>query len=500
MSRRILQILGYIERSSSDNAWLSTVFIVGVGRALMELSFASVPRNHNLLSVLTSVTFYLEATLLVAWVLCAAARVAWERAVACASTGLFVGLLPPVIDVLIAGPGAGRYGYFYRPLSEWPVLLFDASVSTAGESSVLWLSLFLIALYTTLRTGKASRGVLALLLGYAVVVLLATLPEVVWATFGSEIIAAWPTAAEAREFNAFAVQLVVCMVAYLFHKRSAFGRIASRIPHVLPFIGLVTLGAVTRRSEDARAVVLVTVWSALLVVAVLAVVMLSAVVSNDALDADKGHPSSSLRRPDAVFFQMCAGMVCVASFEYSPRVGLAVIGALTLSYVYHDLQIGGKSRFPLNVTIEAGWAWCSFVAGYYCHPAFTKAMLAPSMLLAAGIFGGWLLFSGFKDYKDIRFDRKVGNHTMYTVALGAGLSLRKVHLGMVVFLVASLGGGLFCIGWTWGAGWGLIGAAVGAAITALSLLGAPEPKSIRNFLGGVTLCVAGITFQVLLPR
>lgn len=489
-------LLASLERARPVSNILMLAAAVGIGRATLELTLGRVPTNHSLLSILTSVTFYFEALMLFASALRWTARLSWPSAMSVASLGLVLGLVPPLLDVAIAGPGSGSYSYYFGGVGDWPILLYDAKVVSIGETLALWLSILSLTAYTLLRTREVGRAILGFLLSYATVFVLAVLPELTWMHLNAPMRLVWQTMRDAREVSAIATQALVGLAIYLVHRTGAAVRISRRLLHAVPFLCLTMLGVCFRYSEGGLGGTLAHPITGIVAVGFMATITLSAIVSNDALDAELGQPVSTLRSADATVFACSATLFAIIGFMLSPRLGLPLLTALALSYLYHDKHCCGKARFPLNCLIEGGWAGCAFTTGYYCHPKLGGHMTTGATLVAACAFGAWALFSVFKDYKDVRFDKRMRTQTAYTIAVTHGWKLRTLHRLLVAFFTLVSLSALGAAWLAWGAGTGLWLGFGGVGLMCVALTRSPSNKHFQYFLAGVCIHVTGISWLV----
>lgn len=475
-----------------------------VGFARMELELLILGRPvSNVASLVNNVAFYLHVTYLFGLLAARVTGKALESVLGIVLVGVFLGLLPPVLDVFSLGLSSGRYTYVDGGFASWKWTLLDPAHFSLGESITLWLVVLLMTIYVAEVTRSVARTAAAAIGAYAIVMFIAMVPN-------SLVRAMLPMnsgATSAQQLGLLsALQLVAAQAAYLVARRPLLRRVFFRMPHAFPFVTLVFLGSAVSARYSALAVA-PPARLALTTVLALCIVQLcvAAIVQNDAFDAaeDRGRKIEDVTREDAYFFTAIAALLVLAALPVSALVAapLAIFLATAIAYSFPFFR--AKRCFPINYSCEGVWAWSSFVLGASVTPLVLNRMKPSVEFLVASllVFGGFFAFNAFKDYKDIRADHRARNQTFYVLALVRGLRLRPLHRGLsVVFLIALLiPPALLLV--TGGASVSTVVVSVATIpIVARALLGPPRGSSVRAFLWGVTVYLVALTGSIELSR
>jgi hypothetical protein len=483
-------------------AVLSVACFVGFARTELELLTLGRP-GSTVASLVNNVAFYLHVAYLFGLLAARAARKPLELVLGVVLIGVFVGVLPPVIDLLLFGLDAGRYTYVAGGLKSWKWSLIDPAHFSLGESIVLWSVVLLLTIYVAEVTRSLARTLSAAVGSYAVVTFISMGPS-------SLVEAVAPLSGgitSAQQLGLLSVvQLLVAQAAYLGARGDLFRRVLVRMPHALPFVALVFLGSSIAALYSPEPIAtstrfLITSLLALLI----AQLCVTALVHNDAFDVaeDRGRKTADVSRDDAYFFTAMALLTIFAALAVSALVAAPLAIFLTVSIVYSFPFYRGKRFFPTNYKIEGAWAWSAFVLGASVSPLVVHRLKPSAAFLMASflVFGGFSVFNAFKDYKDIRADRRAGNQTLYVLALRRGVRLRRLHRGLAgAFLVALVIPPALLL--TTG-GASLLMAAIPCLtlpFAAGAVYGPPRGSSVRAFLWSVTLYLVALTASIELSR
>lgn len=481
----------------SFQALFGIVCFVSLARAELEV-LTSRTIQITAITILNNVAFYLQSAYLYALIANWLTRKSLDRVLGIVALGVFLGVFPPIFDVLLGGVDSGRYLYVVDGFSSWRWTLVNPKHYSLGEAVTLWILTVVLALYVFHVTRSSIRGLVALCISYATVVFIALGPS----TFVYRLLEnASPFPSGAWLFVLTLVQLGIAQVAYLCVRKSVAKRLSKRLIHGMPFIALTVLGNATAdlfspsglsHTERARLSIL-TAW-------LIFELCLIALVQNDAYDAEMDRRShASVTRDDAHFFSV-TGIIMVLTTLYAlPGLGTPAAMFFCVSILYSYNFYRSKRFFPANYKTEGIWGWSSFILGGSAQLSLAPTRsVSPTFLLASFfVFGGWSIFNVFKDYKDIREDYKARNQTLYVLALKRGIRLRKLHNGLRSAFLAGLILSAIALDRAGISRFGLIlvTACFGLLLTWI-LGGPPRKRTIILFLGGITAYVLALTFLI----
>jgi hypothetical protein len=417
------------KRATPFAATLSLICFVSFARA--ELELLSTRTGAGLASsFVNNIAFYVQATYLYALLASKLAGRDPSRVIGVVMIGIFLGIFPPIVDILIGDFGHGHYHYVASGFSAWSWSLFNPRHYSSGEAIVLWASVLLLPAYVAEVTRSLPRTLAALGGSYAVTTFIALVPS----TFVDRaLVSSRPFEASRFWFATLTcTQLVVAQAAYLACRPGMARRLLPRLLHASPFVALTLLGSALANWLAPAGFSFVE-RARFAAVAGLAIFQLCviALVQNDAFDAaeDVDRPTGAPSREDAHFFTALGMVFVLAILIASPPLGtplaLFLIGSTVYSYDFYR----AKRYFPANYKIEGLWASSAFVLGG-AAPYLVLAQPKPSPGFAFAsflVFGGWFCFNGFKDYKDIRADYYAGNQTLYVLAFKRGFALSRLH-------------------------------------------------------------------------
>lgn len=422
---------------------------VGIARMLGEWLIGAHPLRNVISEVFGFTVFYWHLFFAYGLILfLLVPQQPWRKSINVILVGIFLGLVPPIIDFFAYDLATVRYAYFWTFPEEWNWLLYNpARDFYFGETFVLWLTMALTAAYVGYKTRSWGRSGLAALLSYGVVVAQgAVLPSALhqlWTKMewkGGHLV-----------YMMFSAQILVALTIYVVMQPALRKGLFHRAQHALPFVMMSLLGA-----AFAGGVTGSTFWYAGLVF----LAFLTALIQNDyhdaADDAVQGRvPYVDLE--DVRFFTISMLMLVMALFVVNSLVGTLLLLILILSFLYSYPFYHAKRYFPSNLKIEGCWGLTSFLVGMIGTmehqlnnmprwelpgaPEFGQDLDYPGLgaiVAAFLVFGGHTLLAILKDYKDVEADSLAGVRTVYTLAKARGLDLLRVHR---IVAVASL----FCI-------------------------------------------------------
>lgn len=408
------------------SAWFQVAVIVGIGRFVEEALGVYLRRGDplSLDAALNFVAFYA----LIVWAYTATTAVftrqRWERTLGPAMLGALLGVVPPLMDIVIYGPGNFHYYYqFDYPHAVFGPIPVDLRRGIPlGEAVTAYASVGLLAGYVAWRSRSVGRTLLAALVGYELVHL--------WGS-GVPTVAArlMPLIQTSLQTTISLVQILAMIAIYYGLNLALLRQALRRLPHALPASLLVLLGGVAARQPAGP----IITWA--VVAGLLAMI---AMHHNDLYDqlksGETSRPASPSVRDIRVLQAILALMLSVAAAE-QVRVAACLLTFYLATQAYHHRLLRLKHRFPLNYLIEGLCAATMITAGMLATDASPAPWIPALAALAA--FLGFALGSPFKDYKDIEEDQRAGNETVYTLALDRDRPVREVHLvvtGVVTLL------------------------------------------------------------------
>lgn len=488
--RWFANIARLLEKRAYSTFTLATfAAFVGAGRLIGEAVTGSQVVLSTFADFFGFWLFYWQAFFLYALVLYLLVDQPWRRSINVILVGIFFGLMPPVLDFLIAGFAPVRYMYFRGFPADWNVWIVNPALGVPpGEAIVLWATILFTALYVAHKTRSVLRAAAALLLAYAVVVYesaLLVVPVDWLITHGLMPEARWNLGS--FSFLLYAFQIFTAVGLYAIFQPRVAAHLLRRSLHATPFLLIAWCGA---------AFVGKPTWDLLIYTGFLWLIFVAALAQNDYYDAQEDAAAgrgSPLDLEDVRFFNVTAVAIVVLLLVMNSMVGVAMLGIAVTTVLYSYPFYRGKRYFPSNLKMEGVWGGGSFLVGAFAaqefaafgHPRWQLAHL-PSPLsdmtppgafslqtIAAWllVFGGYSLVAALKDYKDVEADRAAGVQTLYTLALRRGVAPARVNRVLAVLAGASLGAP-FVILWVSGSyplGWLGAGAAAAASVWGAAL-------------------------------
>lgn len=402
---RLLQIFERIESQPYHPARLFIiVFSVGIGRAAEEVFLAHKSLSLNAASHYAS--FYLATFFVFNAIASIVMKIDWRKTSQFVLYGIFVGLVPPVIDAIWIGPG--RFGYSYLD-GFYPTL--HGARNPYSEAIAAWSALITFALYVFLRSRSFWKSLLSFVLAYVGLVALVSLtPEAI----GNMI--APIKSGTAKTF----LYLLISYTIYVLLNWDRFKPSLKRINHSLPWVLLVFLGA-----SLADGIQKMTWMQGLLVL----FLHQGIVFANDYYDRESDALNERPGRiQETDVFILHVLLIWIASHVglVNAKLGFLYYLYILLTTAYHHPSIRLKDHFPLNYVTEGLVASLALMVGM---ASSGQTQLSPEELAYVGLaFIGFASASPFKDYKDLEGDRASGTKTIYVLLSQRGWKLSRIHM------------------------------------------------------------------------
>ena len=426
-------------RPSSMAAAVIFVTFVGIVRGLLEGMLYD-PGAYTVPIILAYVPFYLAMYLGVVLVLNLATGVRKRKIYRVALVGLFLGIFPPVLDLLFNwGRNEHlRYGYFLKLFShgEWYNRFFifyePESRLPLGEAMTLWLLLIFGTVYAHIKTCSYFKTLVAFSGIYLVIFFNAyILPSGLYALLHSSA----PTEAlQHWRINTFDYyisysQLVFVIIIYTTSRKDFFLALVKRANHLVPFVVICMIGARVDHQ---------LVFEDIQVSSIVAICFLTALLHNDYFDRfDDRSRKSYTGSDDISIFNFVASYLVLLLLAHGKISGLPIALLLLLSFLYSYPFYRAKKYFPANMKIEGIWGGASFLSGMTVmgNVQFSTEKLWYLFF----VFGGWSFVSTLKDAKDFKEDYRAKNRSVFILFKNkysfSRTYLFALRLVLVLFLV-----------------------------------------------------------------
>jgi hypothetical protein len=412
-----------------NNLLIFCIF-TGIVRGLQEALFFGHPiRNSFILSI---IPFYLSMGMMLVFFLNYLLEVSWKRISNAVCIGIFLGLFPPLIDLLVHDSFEGFYYsyYVFWNVSNIPWLWYSPEYNFhPGEAAGLWGCILFTGVYAWTKSKNPKITILALMAGYFTVFYHAVL----LGTVSTRIHLGPLTSIESiNTYQSYKLKFLTnnlifwqgftAFLFYLLIRKELLKQVMKRLPHILPFVLICLAGGYSTS---------MTINTSLIYTVILVFVMMIAVMAhNDYHDPvhsgrrnRKG--SSPLEKTDLpalnVFFIICSISLL---FSNIPTV-LPLFVFFALSVLYHYPHYRAKKHFLTGLKIEGMWGGSAFLAGVLAAP---RPLVSDHVLLAVFLlFGGWSIIAAIKDYKDILDDYHDGHLTVYYWLYKKGIPMKNTH-------------------------------------------------------------------------
>lgn len=443
---RFIHFLIRVQETKPYSVYVVLAFCLftAMGRGLEELLFFQIRLKSS--EVVVFLHFYVSLAVIltagISWI----GRLPWQKVANVVLVGIFLGIFPPLIDLLLDHDYPVFYGFFFiHDLREIPWLGFKPEFNFPhGECITIWLSIFFSGYYVFYKTRSLWRSLATSLFAYCGFMLFGSfLPMLV--TF---VVAGYvPDLAAARAldenllraivyYNAFA-QVALASLFYLLLRWPLLLHLIKRSLHPLPFVLLTLLGAVANQTPWGYALLAAGIvfwggWMNLL--------------QNHVYDAQEERTAhhENAGHEDVLFFNTAFLLATLAVFFTGNRLVIPVLLMYPLTFLYNHPLYRGKKKFPTNLKIEGVWGLGAFLAGVLAAPQTIAARIG---LLALLVFGGFSLVAALKDAKDVRTDRRVKTDTLYLRLMRHGLRFRRAHFLLLTLCLLCFGVPIVLLSW-----------------------------------------------------
>jgi hypothetical protein len=414
---------------------------VGLARALLEqVLFRTEIRNSE---ALTFIPFYISIGTFLTLGLSRLSRCRWQDTYKAMLVGIFLGLFPPLVDLLL-GTEAPFYGYYilwnaqHIPWTAWaPEYNYPP-----GEGIVVWSSILFCGIYVWVKTSSPLRSLAGILWAYFIFLLQGIfLPMlIVRLTSGTleqldQMSGRFLTLQQSLYYLSIA-QLFLGSIAWLLMQPALLTHLRKRILHPLPFLSVCYLGVVLSGAG---------LQSTITSMAALAMVAAATIMQNDHYDYREKGAKPPVSIHDVLFFNITAVGISLLLLMAGERSSIVLLLLFSVSVLYNSPMYRAKRTWPANLKIEGVWGAGSFLTGYI--GIATTSISTIHLWILFLVFGGWSLFSAFKDYKDLLDDRHNGISSLYLVLYNRGIPIRQTHkilkyMAVVLFFLPLLWTGM----------------------------------------------------------
>jgi len=351
-------------------------------------------------------------------------RIGWRRIANLVSVGLFLGVVPPLIDVQLFGVGGFAYRY-QRGLGDLPWLLYaPPSYLPPGESSVLWLSVALVACIGLWygRTGplRLAPGLLMYALVFWFLAIVPTLADTLQLANANASFLEWLTAL-----------LVLCAMLGHIVGAGLGRRTLERLPQIMLAPLFCMVGGAFAQLEPAP-----VGYATLL----LGLISVGFALSNDLFDRVGDRAQGRQHAISSTSAAILTGLPWLAiGMALATRIdlGLCLMAFAAVAFAYHSPPFRLKRLMLLSYLSEGWLAGLAIAAGMSCIPGRLPTSVEWRVLAIATL--GMPLVLLFKDDKDQQGDAVARNATLFVVGARHGLTAKQLRLAAAT----ALGLGLF---------------------------------------------------------
>lgn len=394
----------------------------GIFRAMEEYLFFGEKLTAAMGVSMVFAYFHLAIALIV--ILHYVTKVDWKRIQNAVYIGIFLGIVPPLIDFGISGfNGQIIYRYYLNEtFANLPWHFYDPALGApAGETIVVWISILFTAGYAFLRTNSVIKFLITLAVTYLLMLLhFSFIPILAIKLAGQtpEGMTTQQTAAMANltlslmPFWYLFLSIIIFLILRPILRKIMIKRVLHLAPYTLVTLcgGQFTAGITTPVILAASSVFLVAFCVAL---------------QNDYFDSRHGEHRKIIEKSDMDFFNIMAAGFLLWMLILNQITVLPLIIIFSLGVLYNFPLFRIKKFFPGAQKIEGLGAAMFFMTGVM---VFDRSHFRPQIfLIALLIFGGWSVLASWKDLKDIRSDVRLGYKNLYTFIMGFGVSLSKAH-------------------------------------------------------------------------
>lgn len=443
-------------------ALLLFCFFTGTVRGLLEGLFFD-PGVFGSLMLLSFIPFYIALFLGILLILRTVGDLSDSRVYRVPLAALFLGLFPPILDLIISGrPDSPiRYGYYLEIFGEreFPRGLFYFFMPydrvPLGEAITVWATISLASLYAYLQGAGVLRTIGVFIATYVLFFLHSYIIPSALQSWANAIVL------DSQKFHLRLVvplvQIMAAVFTYAALRRIDLRYTLKRLLHIGPFLWAFIFGTL---EAPLQSIPFVTLLSLLFLV------FFTMIVQNDFFDVKED--SSQNRRQyfqqgDVFFFTSVSIFslifLLVSGKNFALFVSLIAVCGILYSFPFYR----GKGKIFATMKFEGIWGAMSYLAGVMPFAGYNR-ITTSTLVVALFVFLGWSFFSLLKDVKDIRADHKAGNSSFYLWFYRKGWKLRRAHH----FLMT---------------------------VSGLALLVAPFFLALRGqWLGATVLCAAAFLF------
>ncbi len=462
-ARWVLNIIA-IQEKKTYNFYVVAIFAAFVG--IMRYSLEVILAHKSLLSLNVSLVqhlvFYLHCIFIYVLILHVFIRdMPWKQLVPLVLIGVFLGIFPPLIDVLIYGVGEFKYGYVTKFEQDWYWWIYNKEAKVPlGEASTLFITIFFVAVVVKLKTVSWYKSVGAAVLGYLAVFFYGgAFPLLARQTFGlmeSSVSPFEHLQLQGQNLGGFSppvqvsfFQLLLCVVIYFCLNPALFIGLLKRINHAIPVVLTCLLGYSLHSPLDVYALFIALIFflAALMVIA-----------QNDYFDRNEYTQQQNklyVNKDDVAFLNIVTALLVLLLIFSGHFSGYMLLLFKLVAILYNYDMYRGKQYFPTNYKIEGIAGLSAFLGGLGMMIAihyglsgdalnvesferirevgiitpqlYAEVFTSSTAWMIFFVFGGWSILSVIKDYKDIESDRQAGYQTAYTLLLKKGKGIEKFH-------------------------------------------------------------------------
>ncbi len=335
--------------------------------------------------------------------------------------GMFLGLLPPIIDIFLP---VGIHYYVYFTSLEWS---FFSPKQSIGESITVWLVIIGTGAYFNYSTKKIAYFFIGVTSAYALAhVISFGIPAI-----GTQYVRHAASALQHYE-NLFAVSeststllwVLTATGTYILLRYRFFIATLKRVHHALIWGVLVLCGAQLRIGIDPLLA---------LKAGLFALLFIFVQAQNDFYDKTSDATSnraSSITTEDLRMLYFFVFLICASFIFFDPTFSVIYFASFLLGFLYNHEAFRFKRHYVPATLIEASSAFLVILSGLL-HIA-GDMIVAPTYSIVALILAfAFGLCANFRDFKDFESDRLAGINTLYVSLARRGIPPLATHLSIL---------------------------------------------------------------------
>jgi len=349
---------------------------------------------------------------------------------------LFLGIFPPIIDLILRGGTSQdiRYGYYlelFLPQKIPSGLYFYYMPEyrlPLGETIIVWATISLTAFYARMRRAAWGRVVFVFACAYLLFFAHSYLIP--------SMLRLWISNSDQNLYNNDLnliiplMQLFFSLIIYLLLRKISIIYLLKRLPHIAPFLLVYGIGATNHPLHS----ILLATFATLLFF-----IFFTMIVQNDFFDFEEDSKQNRKRyfqREDVAFFtsMMVFSLVFLLAGGFTLSLFLSII--LICGVLYSFPFYRGKGKIFPTMKFEGIWGSMSFLAG--AIPFSSSKIQSKVLLQFLIVFLGWSLFALLKDVKDIRADYQAGQNSFYIAFYRKKKKLKNAHRLLIVICTLGL--------------------------------------------------------------